>query len=101
MHRPCRSGGRRGRARTAPLRLPLRAFGGLTPLRELLAEPADEPVTAVHVDGDPSEHPPGVPEGGDVVERLERLAALHDRGAIDDEEYETAKDAVLHEEQDR
>jgi hypothetical protein len=36
-------------------------------------------------------------EDGDVVERLERLAALHDRGALDDDEYETAKDAVLHE----
>jgi len=89
------------RGEDAPLRLPLRAFGGLTPLRELLAEPADEPVTRTRVDGEPPENPPGVPEGGDVVERLERLAALHDRGALDDEEYETAKDAVLHEEQDR
>ena len=44
--------------------------------------------------------PPAEPDG-DVVERLERLAALHDRGAIDDAEYETAKDAVLHEERDR
>jgi hypothetical protein len=64
----------RGGEHTPP-ELPLRAAGGLTPLRELLAEPAD------------------------VVERLERLAALHDRDAIDDEEYETAKGAVLREEQ--
>jgi hypothetical protein len=40
-----------------------------------------------------------VPPEDDVVERLERLAALHDRGAIDDEEYKAAKDAVLREEQ--
>jgi hypothetical protein len=65
------------RGAEAPLRLSRRAAGGLTPLRELSAEPAED---------------------GDVVERLERLAALHDRGALDDDEYETAKDAVLHEE---
>ena len=34
---------------------------------------------------------------GDVVTRLERLADLHDRGAIDDAEYETAKAAILRE----
>ena len=41
---------------------------------------------------------PGVePEGGsgDLVERLARLAELHDRGALDDDEYERAKDAIL------
>lgn len=32
---------------------------------------------------------------GDLVERLTRLAELHDRGAIDDDEYERAKEAVL------
>ena len=31
----------------------------------------------------------------DVVTRLERLAALHDRGALDDEEYQVAKQAIL------
>jgi len=31
----------------------------------------------------------------DLVERLARLADLHDRGALDDDEYERAKDAVL------
>lgn len=86
------------RGEDAPLRLPLRAFGGLTPLRELLAEPADDPPTPTRVDADPPESPPDTTEDGDVVARLERLAALHDRGALDDAEYETAKDAVLHEE---
>jgi hypothetical protein len=33
----------------------------------------------------------------DIVSRLERLAALKDRGAIDAEEYELAKDAILRE----
>ena len=35
--------------------------------------------------------------GGDVVARLERLAALRDRGALDPDEYERAKKAVLDE----
>ncbi len=35
---------------------------------------------------------------GDVVERLERLADLHERGGLDDNEYEIAKDAILHDE---
>ena len=35
------------------------------------------------------------PKSGDVVGQLERLAALRDRGAIDAEEYERAKKAVL------
>jgi hypothetical protein len=34
---------------------------------------------------------------GDIVGRLERLAALKDRGAIDAEEYERAKDMILRE----
>lgn len=34
-------------------------------------------------------------EGEDVVDQLERLAALRDRGALDREEYERAKRAVL------
>ena len=32
---------------------------------------------------------------GDLVARLERLAALHQQGALDDDEYERAKHAVL------
>jgi hypothetical protein len=35
------------------------------------------------------------PDGDGVVDQLERLAALRDRGAIDDEEFERAKRAVL------
>ena len=37
----------------------------------------------------------------DVVARLERLAELHDRGALDDQEYEIAKNAVLHDEDEQ
>jgi hypothetical protein len=36
---------------------------------------------------------------GDMVDELERLATLHDRGALDDHEYEIAKDALLHDEE--
>ena len=39
--------------------------------------------------------PPGDRRSEDVVARLERLAALHDRGALDDEEYQLAKEAIL------
>jgi hypothetical protein len=35
------------------------------------------------------------PSDGDVVAQLERLAALRDRGALDPDEYERAKKAVL------
>ena len=35
---------------------------------------------------------------GDMVARLERLAELHDRGALDEKEYEIAKNAILHDE---
>ncbi|HEV2815152.1 MAG TPA: SHOCT domain-containing protein [Solirubrobacteraceae bacterium] len=38
---------------------------------------------------------PGVSQDGDVVAQLERLAALRDRGALDPDEYEQAKKAVL------
>jgi hypothetical protein len=64
------------------------------PRTELLVEPDGDRVTRTRVEDEPRDPP----ASGDVVERLERLAALHDRGAIDDTEYETAKDAVLHEE---
>jgi hypothetical protein len=54
-------------------------------------------------DADPFAPPPAPPPrpsaprngGGDVVAKLERLAALRDRGAIDAQEYEQAKKAVL------
>jgi hypothetical protein len=39
-----------------------------------------------------------VPEpAGDVVDRLERLADLHARGLLDDEEYEKVKDRIVNE----
>ena len=34
----------------------------------------------------------------DVVSRLERLADLRDRGLLDANEYEIAKDKILHDE---
>lgn len=39
--------------------------------------------------------PAAPPADGDLVEQLERLASLRDRGALDAEEYERAKKAVL------
>jgi hypothetical protein len=36
---------------------------------------------------------------GDVVERLQTLADLRDRGMLDDDEYERAKRAVLDDEE--
>ena len=44
--------------------------------------------------------PPGAPPddaGGDLVDRLERLARLHREGALDDAEYDAAKRAVIDE----
>ena len=60
---------------------------------------------------DPAQRAPGVPrrtaEPGDpaefsegtqaLLDRLERLADMRDRGLLTPEEYETAKDAVMHE----
>ncbi|WP_129336365.1 SHOCT domain-containing protein [Cellulomonas endophytica] len=39
--------------------------------------------------------PAPVPAGGGLVDQLERLAALHSAGDIDDEEYRAAKERVL------
>jgi hypothetical protein len=39
-----------------------------------------------------------VEPSGDMVDRLERLAELHERGALDEREYEIAKSAILHDE---
>lgn len=50
------------------------------------AEPSPEPSA-------PADAPAAA--SGDLVERLARLADLHDRGALDDDEYERAKEAVL------
>ena len=45
--------------------------------------------------GTPSTSTGRAAPSGDIVSRLERLADLHDRGAIDDAEYDMAKDAIL------
>ncbi len=60
------------------------AAGGLVPQQP----PAPASTTTVD-DAEPS---------GDMVERLERLAELHERGALDEREYEIAKNVVLHDE---
>ena len=39
-----------------------------------------------------------VAPSADMVDRLERLAELHERGALDEREYEIAKSAILHDE---
>jgi hypothetical protein len=63
------------------------AAGGLVPQQP----PAPTSTTTVD-DAEPAE------PSGDMVERLERLAQLRDRGALDEKEYEIAKNAVLHDE---
>ena len=47
---------------------------------------------------EPPARPPAQAAEGDVVERLERLARLRASGALDDDEYERAKERVLEEE---
>ena len=73
-------------ARPAPIGVPL---GGSLTLGDPPAAPAAPgPSTA-------AAPPTATAPDGDVVARLERLAALRDRGAIDAAEYERAKKAVL------
>ncbi len=50
------------------------------------AQPGAEPVTA------PT---PGQPAGSDVLEQLERLAALRTQGMLTDEEFAAAKQGLL------
>jgi Short C-terminal domain len=49
------------------------------------------------VGGAPASNPPPPPEtvSTDAVDRLERLASLHDRGALTDEEYQAEKALLL------
>jgi hypothetical protein len=63
------------------------AAGRLVPPRP--PAPAPVPTATTVDDAQPS---------GDKVARLERLAELHDRGALDEKEYEIAKNAILHDE---
>jgi len=94
---PERTFGRIRRARAVDREFIPSAGGGLvpsstaSPLFVPPPAPASAPVTAVETD---------LPSA-DMVARLERLAELHDRGALDDQEYEIAKNAVLHDEDDR
>jgi hypothetical protein len=70
------------------------AAGGLMPMRPAGPEPQPEPSptpasTTTVQDARPS---------GDMVGKLERLADLHERGALNESEYEMAKNAILHDE---
>ena len=82
---------RRPRVHPVRRRWPGAVVDGQSGFRADAPAPASAPVTAVETDR-PS---------ADMVARLERLAELHDRGALDDQEYEIAKNAVLHDEDDR
>jgi hypothetical protein len=62
--------------------------------------PASSPAAdAVPSDDVPVDETP--PPGGDIARELERLADLHRRGALDDDEFERAKDILLGAEEDR
>jgi hypothetical protein len=67
--------------------------------RSTTPPPPDEPADAVPVDAVPVDEPPG--PGGDIARELERLADLRSRGALDDDEFERAKDILLGAEEDR
>jgi hypothetical protein len=80
------------RAQPAPARTPTfmpAAGGGLVPPRPPVSEAPATPGPATILDAAPS---------SDMVARLEQLADLHERGALDDREYEIAKNAILHDE---
>lgn len=71
------------------------AAGRLTPASvRVRRRPPDEPSFTIDSDPPPAP-PPGEPD--DLVGRLERLAALRAEGALDADEYERAKDALLRE----
>ena len=63
--------------------------------RERESELTTRPGAPGYHGGAPIVAPPAL--SGDVVAQLERLAALRDRGALDADEYERAKKAVLDE----
>jgi Short C-terminal domain len=73
----------RSAVRRPSRRSPDRDFAGIN-----RPQPAARPASAP-----PKSRAPAA--DGDVVARLERLAALRDRGALDADEYERAKKAVL------
>jgi hypothetical protein len=71
--------------------------------------PATAPVDASPVDAPPADATPedaptvdgDAGSGGDIVGELERLTDLHSRGALDDDEFERAKDILLGAGEDR
>jgi hypothetical protein len=87
----------------------LRTVDARTTPRPPADEPADAVVDAVAhdvtdavaddvVDDVVDEEPA---PGGDIARELERLADLHSKGALDDDEFERAKDILLGAEEDR
>jgi hypothetical protein len=75
---------------------PAGAAGGLVVPRP--AAPAPPPMAAPPPMTEPPAAEPPSPAERDVVDRLERLADLHERGLLDDHEYERVKDKILREE---
>jgi hypothetical protein len=75
---------------------PAGAAGGLVVPRP--AAPAPPPMAAPPPMTEPPAAEPPAPAERDVVDRLERLADLHERGLLDDHEYERVKDKILREE---
>jgi hypothetical protein len=82
----------------------IRMATSLSPVRmvDARAKPAP-PADAVPADAVVDESPSGGGSGGsgDIARELERLADLHSKGALDDDEFERAKDIVLGAEEDR
>ena len=73
-----------------------RAGGGLfTATPDAAPAPAAAAATSVR-----TEQPKAAVPSDDVVARLERLADLHDRGVLDEDEYEKVKRSVLRDEGD-
>ena len=68
------------------------------PASRARAEPAAEGPLRAATGEDAPEARGATPPKGDVVERLATLADLRERGMLDDDEYEKAKNAVLGEE---
>jgi hypothetical protein len=54
--------------------------------------PQDE---AYYADPPPPAPPPAAPSAGDAAGELERLASLHESGALSDEEFAAAKQKIL------
>lgn len=80
-------------AEASAIRRDLAADMGALIVRSAAVAPVD-----VAGDGTPSVAPAGFSEGTQaLLDRLERLADMRDRGLLDPDEYETAKEAIVRE----